>query len=210
MKKKTFTLISALFIGLSCFAVSPKDGESKENNLIVRNQKIYELTKNDLVSFLNNIPAGMEKQHGFNNRSEFTKATAGPVYTILGMDANGMVTSASMFNLPVVIDGEYRSMITVSFANGVYQIETVGAALLAAELQLLEQEQKPTSDQERIMLNVYKRSSGFVGYQSMNKNIDEVNLIPLASAKTALGNSPRVIKPGYKLSEIIQALITEE
>ena len=208
MKKKTFTLLSALFIGLSCFASFSKTGDDKKI-INERDQKIYEVTNKDLVSFLNNIPEGFEKQHGFNSRAEFAKATAGPIYTILGMDANGVVKPINMFNVPVVVNGEYRAMITVSFVNGVYEIETVGAALLATELQLLENEQKPNSNQEKIILNVYKKSSSFIGYPSINQNIEDVNLIPLTSAKTALGNSPRVLKVNYKVSEIAQTLIAE-
>jgi len=207
MKKNLFTLASALLIGLNCFAYSSPYEEGKKAAITERDQKIYEVTQKDLATFLENIPAGFEKQHGFNSRLEFAKATAGPVYTILGMYEDGKPVAANMFNIPVVVEGEYRAMITVSFSDGVYSIETVGAALLAEELQLLEKEKQPAAGCEKIMLNVYSRTSGFVGYRKTNETVEQTDFIPLVSAKTALENSTRIAKPAYKLAEIVEELI---
>lgn len=78
--------LCSMFIGLSCLA-----GTGSNNNAVSsaeRDQKIYSLTNKELASFLEVIPAGFEKQHGFNDRNEFAKATLGHIYTIVGMDAN--------------------------------------------------------------------------------------------------------------------------
>ena len=126
MKKVIFTTIYSIFIGLSCYAGT--EPNEKPLNISERNQKIYEVTKKNLASFLENIPAGFESQHGFSSRSEFAKAVAGPVYTIVGVDENWNTFSTNLYNIPLLVNNEYRSMITVSEKDGVYEIQTVGAA----------------------------------------------------------------------------------
>lgn len=48
-----------------------------------QNERINQTAKKDLVSYLDFIPVGFEKQHGFNNRAEFEKATIGSQYEIM-------------------------------------------------------------------------------------------------------------------------------
>ena len=204
MKKKVISLIAASFIGIACFAYFPK-GENNGKALVdERNQKIYEVVKKDLSTFLEIIPAGFETQHGFNNRAEFAKAIPGGIYTIVGINENGKTIATDLFNIPVIVDNQYKAMITVSFTDGKYELETVGAAMLAAELQILEKQQ-PAAE-ERIMLNVYSKTAGFVAYKTIDKSIETADFIPLTSAKTALNNAARTISSTYKLAELVAAL----
>lgn len=163
----------------------------------------------ELSGFLDNIPAGFENQHGFNSRAEFDMAVPGSVYTIMGVNSEGKVFAANLFNVAVMVNDEYRAMITVSFVDGKYKIESVGAALLARELQVIENEVDTGSDLEKIMLNVYHKQSGFVAYQDVNADMETADFIPLASAKTALEETDKAIQSTYKLAGLIDVLIND-
>lgn len=205
MKKKPLSLILAFILGLNCFAVFP--GGNDQEAQFERDQKINEFLKKELVAFLEIIPEGFEEQHGFHSRTEFSKAIAGPVYTIMGVDINGKVFATNRFNVPVVVDDTYRAMITVSVVNGTCELETVGAAQLAGELQALEKAHPVAGNQEKILLHVYSKTSSFVAYREMNTaGMEQADFIPLASAKTSLATAEKAIRPSYKLEELIQTL----
>jgi ABC-type Na+ efflux pump permease subunit len=208
MKKRLLILAPALLLGLSSFSITVKDGKKEQQSVVQQNQTIYESVKKELASFLEVIPVDLEKEHGFNDRSEFAKALPGSIYRIVGVDAEGKPFETNLYNVLVTVNGEYRAILTVSHANGQYEIEAIGATLLAKELQLIEKENPITVNQERVVLNVYKKSAGFVTYQDVNSAIENADLIPLASAKAgmAVSETNRTVKPTYKLSEAVEAL----
>lgn len=110
-----------------------------------------------------------------------------------------------MYNIPVIVNGEYRAMITVSEKDGTYELETVGAALLAKELQSLEG--SVSANQDFIMLNVYSKAAGFVAYPEPNTSFAACSFIPLESAQTALRESAvRSPQVSYTLSELVEGL----
>jgi hypothetical protein len=206
MKKRL--LIPALLLGLSSFSNIAKDGKKEQQTVVQQNQTIYESVRKELSSFLEVIPVSLEKEHGFNDRSEFEKALPGSIYRIVGVDAEGKTFETNLYNVMVTVNGEYRAVLTVSHTDDHYEIEAIGATLLAKELQLIEKENPITANQERIVLNVYKKSAGFVTYQQINSPIENADLIPLVSAKAGIAVSEinRAAKATYKLSEAIEAL----
>jgi hypothetical protein len=172
------------------------------------NQTIYESVKKELVSFLEVIPVNMEKDHGFNNRAEFANALPASIYKIIGVDATGKAFETNLYNVVVAVNGEYRAVLTVSAENGQYEIQAIGAALMAKELQSFEIAHPIAANQEHIMVNVYKKSAGFVASKEANTTIENVDLTPLESAKSSLFNMEvnRAPKSTYKLSEAVEAL----
>lgn len=199
-------LALVLLIGAGSFALPP-DKKSKQAIMNDQNQQVYEVAKNNISTFLENIPAGFEKQHGFNNRAEFARVIPGTIYHIYGVDNTGKVVATDSYNIPVMVDNEYRAMVTVSLVDGKYQLQTVGATLLANELQVIETQKQPSKDLEKVMLNIYDKKCGLIAYKDINTPIEDVDLTPLVSTKTGLQNATnRSIKTTYKLSEIIQAL----
>jgi hypothetical protein len=205
--KKTFLLLavfSVFTIELSYGAT----GDKSPKNISNRNQKIYEVTNRDLNSFLEIIPVGTEKQHGFDNREEFKRAVAGAIYTVVGIDSDWNTFSTDIYNIPVIVDNKYKAVISVSYKDGVYNIETVGAAELAAELQKIEPVM--ANDHEYIMLNVYSRASSFVAYPALNAATETANFIPLESAKTSLNETSKEVQSTYALPQLINILKAEK
>jgi hypothetical protein len=206
MKRKLF-IIAPLFLGLSCLAMAT-EGENEKPTVAQVNEAITTSVKKELSSFLEIIPATMEKAHGFNDRLEFAKAVPSSIYRIVNISKDGNEYETNLYNVLVAVNNQYRAVLTVSYDNGKYEIETVGAAELAKELQVVEKQNPLTSEKERIMVNVLTQSASFVSYNDMNTEIENLDLIPLESAKTGLGNSPvtRTTKSTYKLAEVREAL----
>ncbi|MEO6903617.1 MAG: hypothetical protein ABI315_10770 [Bacteroidia bacterium] len=205
--KKTFLLLAvfSLFnIELSYGAT----GDKSPKNISNRNEKIYEVTSRELSSFLEIIPVGAEKQHGFDNREEFKRAVAGSIYTVVGIDADWNTFSTDIYNIPVIVDNQYKAVISVSYKDGVYNLETVGAAELASELE--KTEPVMASDHDYIMLNVYSRASSFVAYPAINTSPETANFIPLASAKTGLNIASKEIQSTYALPQLINIFKAEK
>jgi hypothetical protein len=208
MKKKLLLFIPLLIFGLSPFSYAAIGGNEKQAVLAETNQTIYESVKKELTSFLEVVPSGLEKEHGFTDRSEFAKALPASIYKIIGVDATGKTFETNLYNVVVSVNGEYRAVLTVSASNGQYEIQSIGAALMAKELQAFESTHPITANQERLMVNVYNKSAGFVAYQTPNTTIESVDLTPLESAKSSLSNIGigRTAKSTYKLTEAVEAL----
>lgn len=207
MKKKLF-IITTLVFGLSFFAMAAEGENGSQTNVDQLNKAITKAVKEELSSFLEIIPATMEKQHGFNDRSEFAMAVPSSIYKIVNVGADGKALETNLYNVIVSVNNEYRAVLTVAYENGKYEIQTVGAAELAKELHVVEKQNLLNSEKEQVMLNVLTRAASFVSYNNINNSIANAELIPLESAKTGLENTSetRTAKSTYKLAEIIQAL----
>lgn len=93
------------------------------------------------MEFMNKIPQGEEKEYGFNDREEFANATLGEpieVITLPGEVAHGTnmgkFVSTGEYRVPLEVNGEIRSFLTVSGANGEFKCVDFGAAQLAGQI----------------------------------------------------------------------------
>jgi hypothetical protein len=190
MKKRLLIIIPALVFGLSTLTHAGNGGNEKQHSAVSAdvNQNINEAVKQQLNEFLNFIPANTEKNFGFNTRAEFAQAVPATIYRSVGVDKDGNAVQTNLHNVVIAVNNEYRAVITVSFEDGKYEIQNVGAAPLAKELQIVEQQYALLSNQERIMFEVYTKAATFVGYNNVNTTIENAELIPLESAKSALQN----------------------
>lgn len=203
MKKITHLLALLLFCALTKTYALTGDSSPAQTN-----QAILESVKTELASFLENIPVNLEKEHGFNDRAEFAKAVPASIYRIVGVDENGKAFQTNLYNVVIAVNGEYRSMLSVSQTDGKYEIETVGGALMAKELQAFEKNNPSSADQEKIVVNVYTRAASFVSNRDIHTSVENTELIPLESAKSGLSNASvsRAQKSSYTLSEAVAAL----
>lgn len=209
MKKGFLVLGLSLTLGFSSFSYAAKEVKISQLISADENQKIYDAVKSELRSFLEIVPVNMEKEHGFNNRAEFAKAVPASIYRMVGVDPYGKIVPTNNYNVVIAVNGEYRAVVTVSSENGKYEIQSIGGAVLAKELQATEAANPIATGQERVMVNVYKYSASFVSNLNANTVIENADLIPLTSAKMGLGNAEtgRSAKSVYKLSEAFDALI---
>ncbi len=207
MKKRLLIVIPAFVFGLSTLTHAGNGDNEKQQTFVQINQNINQSVKAELNSFLEIIPQGMEKQHGFNDRAEFAKAVPASIYRIVGISADGNTFQTNSYNVVVSVNSQYRAVLTVSLVDGKYEIETVGGAPLAEELQAYEKQNVLAENEEHIMLNVYSKASSFVANSNVNTGIENAAFFPLESAQVALQNEAgRARQISYKLDEAVEAL----
>lgn len=209
MKKKLLIIVPALVFGLSTFAHEANGGNEKQQTAqaaIEVNQSINDAVKQQLSSFLNLIPEGMEKDHGFNSRAEFTKAQPASIYKIVGVGQDGKTFDTGLYNVVVSVNGEYRAVLSVSSANGVYEIQTVGGANVSQEIKAVEAANTSNLNKEKIMVNVYSKAASFISFKDANTGVENAILIPLESAQRGLNEANRAQKAGLTFSQAMQAL----
>jgi len=210
MKKKLLIIVPAFVFGLSAFAHEANGGNEKQQTtqaVAEVNQSISDAVKQQLSSFLQAIPSGMEKDHGFNDRSEFATAVPASIYRIIGVDQSGNVFETGLYNVVVSVNGEYRAVLSVSFTDGKYEIESVGGAELSKQIKSVEEANTANLTKEKVIVNVYSKTSGFISYKEFNSSVENATLIPLGSAKLAMGEeNARTQKAGFTFSEAMHAI----
>jgi hypothetical protein len=212
MKKKLLIIVPALVFGLSTFAHAANGGNEKQQStkaVLETNQSITDVLKQQLSSFLEVIPVGMEKEHGFNDRAEFSLAAPVSIYKVVGVDKEGKVFETGFYNVVVSVGNEYRAIITVSSADGKYEIESVGGAELSKQIKSVELENTANSTnagKEKLIVNVYSKTAGFISYLDSNSSVENATLIPLGSAKIAMGEVNRASQASYTFAEAMKAV----
>ena len=93
-------------------------------------ESVLKTAKSQISNFTRDLPESDLASYGFNNRTEFEKIGFGdpiPVYTL----KDSVVVFTSTWRVPLVIEGEYRSLLTVIEADGQYKAVDFGASELA-------------------------------------------------------------------------------
>jgi hypothetical protein len=188
MKKMLFLFIVITALGLHARA---------QNSQASQNEKMKADANKQIPEWLKKIPEGKELSYGFQNRDEFSKATAGDPLPYFTLIKDGLVTSIE-FRVPILIDGEYRALLTMQKNGEEYLAVDFGAKELAKDIQTT-------------IRNADVPVSGFVrsidlhsDFLLMSGSAGEDVLIPLSSAiqflsSQGVGNA----KEFYPLSEII-------
>jgi len=119
MKVKTFFAIALLTaLTASVYAQVPEK------------EKVLNTAKDQIMNFVKDLPDEGLADYGFLNKKEFGKIKFDdpiPVYTI----EDSTIVFTYTWRVPVVIDNEYRSLLTVVNENGVFKATDFGACGLA-------------------------------------------------------------------------------
>jgi hypothetical protein len=166
--------------------------------LIIFAQRIYPQAIDDgivttassaLQTFLNKIPPGQEGKYGFRDRGEFLRATtATPVrlFTLHPDSIKNGITPGKNYlipqeewRVPVLVDGEYRALITVARTGGILKAVELGAAELAHELGVFE---KNHPSQPKSILRLYQLQCDFLVLTHPGKTVAQGDVYPFKSA----------------------------
>jgi len=131
-------------------------------NTDYNSESIINIAKNRIHSFIDNIPAENITDYGFKSKAEFDKITFGEpvkIYTL----KDGNIEFTDTWRVPVVINNEYRSLLTVIKEKEELKAVDFGACVLAKAIS------EKKSDKTIGILRVYKIYSDFI--------IDEDNKI---------------------------------
>ncbi|MFH0894664.1 MAG: hypothetical protein V2A54_09530 [Bacteroidota bacterium] len=188
MKKLLFLFIVITALGLHAIA---------QNSQASPNEKIKADANKQIPEWLKKIPVGKELSYGFQSRDEFSKATAGDPLSYFTLIKDGLVTSIE-FRVPILIDGEYRALLTMQKNGEEYLAVDFGAKELAKDIQTT-------------LKNADVPVSGFVRCIDLHSDFllmlgssGEDVLIPLSSAIQFLSSQGvENAKEFYPLSEII-------
>lgn len=89
---------------------------------------------NSIEKALNLIPVGKEGNFGFNTREEFADSKLGAPLLVTKINRDGKLTTLNEWRIPVVVNNEYRLLLTViKNTNGEFEIVDLGGSALAKE-----------------------------------------------------------------------------
>lgn len=141
-------------------------------------------------SFLGNVPEADLFQLGFDGKSELENATFADPYEMFQLTQGGEIAPLLYWRIPVVVDGEFRSLIDVRENDGHLEIMGVGAENLAAELFSLELTAEDAI-RTKSFLRSYQARADFVVFNADLRNIPNpkaVSVNVLRSAQMAFPN----------------------
>ena len=144
----------------------------------------------DLEAFLGKIPEGREIEYGFRNREEFRRAKLGTpvqVFTIHpesmreGIDpGRGYMVPLNEWRVPVIVEGEYRTLLTVAIVNNALKTVELGGELLAKEMMKLG-EKEPNG--RKAMLRLYRLRCDFLVIDRDGSGMEHGEFYPFRSAR---------------------------
>ncbi|MCX6280332.1 MAG: hypothetical protein NTU51_00030 [Bacteroidetes bacterium] len=140
-----FAFTAALIFGPVCFSQAGKGSAgavvTKGDSKTVFDQlsqaqeaaSILQAVQKQFQSFTLNIPENILVNYGFKNREEFKNVTFDTPFRVYIIKDSNIVFGSS-WRVPVVVDNEYRALLTIILVNGDYQVADFGARVLAGEL----------------------------------------------------------------------------
>jgi hypothetical protein len=199
--KKLFAILIMLFAAIVIRA--------QEENV----QEIIDTANSGYMSYLELIPTGQESFYGFKSRDEFAMTKIGKPYQIFTLsqdffsdaslaDSKNYLVPTKEWRIPVMVNGENRTLVTVAIMNGKYAVVGIGGTGLSKELEELEKNY-PTANQEGKLLRVYQLECDFLLLPS-DKSSSDINAYPMTSAKMAFYKADnKMTAPFYSLFQTL-------
>lgn len=106
------------------------------------------------LSFLNLIPEGRERDYGFANRSDFSRIKIEDPYETFYVQYNDKQFSlfaGNEWRVPISVDGQYVSLLTVGFNNGKAEVVDFGGNILSRKIQEYEK-LFPGAEGQRVLI----------------------------------------------------------
>lgn len=122
---------------------------------------VKEAANQKALSFLNLIPEGSEKEYGFNNRSDFSRAKIGEpyqTYYVAYQENKLVLTPGNEWRVPIAIDGYNVALLTVQIISEKAEVVNFGANVLAKKIQEFEQLHANESSDRILIRNTFLRS----------------------------------------------------
>jgi len=173
-----------------------------------------------LEAFLNKIPLGREIEYGFGNREEFRRAKLGTAFQVFTLPPDSMrqgidpkksyMIPLNEWRVPVIVDGTFRTLVTVSIVNNALNTVELGGESLAKEMMDF-WEKEPNG--RRGLLRLYQLRCDFLVLDRDGLGVEYGEFYPLRSARLVFGSLDcSVAHPCFKADMYpkIQRKYTEE
>jgi len=152
---------------------SPKANANNSLTTPPETDSILKIANTQINSFINNIPDQNLGDYGFKNREELNKIIFGNPIKIFTLKDTAIVFT-STWRVPIVIDNEYRALLTIIKENGAYKAVDFGARVLAEEIF------KKKTVQTSGLLRVYELKSDFI-IEGFSRN--QLKFIPIQNTE---------------------------
>lgn len=187
---------------------------SGQDSDVDKKKLISDVAKKELVDMVKLIPFGREKNYGFTGKDEFKLATLGEpmlVYTFADSFFNNSsfnekesLVSTRQWRFPVIVDGDFRALLTVANCDGKWKAVDFGATVLAQELGSFETDEGKS--QNKMLLRCYQKKCDFIVTRERSGTISGGKIFPLHSARLLISRKTETVKDFYTLKEIRELL----
>lgn len=169
--------------------------------------------ESQLPVFLSKIPAGQEGWYGFKESDDLELGAVGKPYRLLFFtpdfyrqqiveDKNYLVIK-NEWRVPVIFDGDYRTLLTITGNPGNYIISGLGDTVLAKELQ--QQSAGSNDNSEFYVLRIPQLRADFFVTEHDN-SFSEARFVPLLNAIVAIPSLSSTSKQSFSLMEVEKAV----
>ncbi|MDD5570355.1 MAG: hypothetical protein PHD97_04275 [Bacteroidales bacterium] len=173
-------------------------------------QQIYKAANEQIQNFLNKIPENNEATYGFTNRNEFSKVTFGKIYHEYALNKNtqqNQLSATNNYRIPLIVDNEFRALITVFYDGSKFKLVDLGATVLAKDIENFEKNQNYIiTDKFRIFLRIYEPNSDFISTINNPEQINQCRFYPLLSARNILNETAKNTGAFYTIEQIISII----
>ncbi len=168
--------------------------------------------ESQLPVFLSKIPAGQEVWYGFRQQDDLDLCGVGRPYRMLFFsndfykgpleENKNYITIKNEWRVPVIIDGDYRSLLTITGNPGNYIISGLGDTVLAKELQ---QTAGVNENGQNYILRIPRLRADFFVAEKDN-SFSEARFTPLLNAVIAVPALSATSKTTFSLMEVERAV----
>jgi hypothetical protein len=158
--------------------------------------------------FLNKIPPDRIENHGFRDSADYKRVRVeAPIrmYKAVISEKDGIIRSfqpTTQWRVPLSLDGEWRSLLTVVVVDGSYSVVNLGGASLARELQQ-KSRQLPKNAIRLHLLRIHETRQDWLGFDTPRNS--ETNYMPLMNKKRTSVTSLSIISKSHLLSKLKKA-----
>lgn len=210
MKKINYFLIGlALALGIS----TPTTAQSASGNT----SEISDAATVGIKYYLGKIPAGHEKDYGFNSTDELAIASPGtPMreyamnkqeYNTVKPSDGKSIVALSEWMVPVMVNGECRAFLTIAKMKGKWKAVNFGSAPVAKEVNDMQSQFIHSTGTLAIL--ILQREEAIFILQMPSADFSSWVLYPLSSARVAFNLAPEGSQVSYTMKEMLSRFKTK-
>jgi hypothetical protein len=180
---------------------------SSFDNLTSGNDPVVSAAQKGLPDYLALIPAGREALYGFPSQDDMKNCSVGKPYQLLKLskdlyygtyeEGKSYLVTGNEWRVPVVSNGESRTLLTVTASKGNYSVVDMGGALLSRELQQISA--KADGNDNFYILRIYPLTAD-IFVDAKTASFSDAAFFPLTSAIIAM---PSLANRSYTLNELL-------
>lgn len=174
-------------------------------------EEVTGVARNGLQKFLAMIPSGHEADYGFSRGEHLQSCTVGVPFRMVGLSAEfynstyvpgrSYVVDGKQWRVPVILGGQYKTLLTVAGKSGDFNVIDLGGAGLATDLQRAGK--LVGAADNYFILRIHPLACDFLAAGN-TQLLDDAAIVPLTSAIMAMPELQT--KQTYTLAELLPVI----